>query len=86
MKHLSIKVHGRVQGVFYRAEAGEKATELGVSHIRPLVADRSEIKQFNLERAKDILKESCFTEVYNYSFVAKGAKAIEIKNSNQKER
>src|SRR3989344_6874031 len=36
----------------------EKATELGVSHIRPLVADRSEIKQFNLERAKDILKEA----------------------------
>lgn len=36
----------------------EKATELGVAQIRPLVADRSEVKKFNLERAKDIVKEA----------------------------
>jgi len=36
----------------------EKTTELGVSQIRPVIADRSEVKQFNLERAKDIFKEA----------------------------
>ena len=36
----------------------EKATELGVSQIRPIIADRSEVKKFNLERAKDIVKEA----------------------------
>lgn len=36
----------------------EKATELGVAQIRPVIADRSEIKKFNLERAKDIVKEA----------------------------
>jgi acylphosphatase len=29
-KHLSIRVEGRVQGVFYRASARQKATELGL--------------------------------------------------------
>ncbi len=36
----------------------EKATELGVSQIRPVVADRSEVKKFNLDRAKDIVREA----------------------------
>ena len=36
----------------------EKATELGVAQIRPLIADRSEVRKFNLERAKDIVKEA----------------------------
>ncbi|MSU55738.1 MAG: 16S rRNA (uracil(1498)-N(3))-methyltransferase [Candidatus Taylorbacteria bacterium] len=36
----------------------EKATELGVAQIRPVIADRSEVKKFNLERAKDIVKEA----------------------------
>ncbi len=36
----------------------EKVTELGVMFIRPIVADRSEVKQFNLLRAKDIVKEA----------------------------
>ncbi len=36
----------------------EKATELGVAQIRPVIAERSELKHFNLERAKDILKEA----------------------------
>ena len=31
MKHLSIKVSGKVQGVYFRASAAEKATELGIS-------------------------------------------------------
>lgn len=29
-KHLSIRVEGRVQGVFYRASARQKAMELGL--------------------------------------------------------
>ena len=41
MKHLSIKVHGRVQGVFYRAEAGEKATELGLFGFAKNAPDRT---------------------------------------------
>lgn len=36
----------------------EKATELGVSEIRPVIADRSEVKKLNLERGRDILKEA----------------------------
>ena len=36
----------------------EKATELGVAQIRPVIADRSEVKKFNLERAKDIVREA----------------------------
>ena len=36
----------------------EKATELGVMQIRPVIADRSAVKKFNLERAKDIVKEA----------------------------
>lgn len=36
----------------------EKATELGVSEIRPVIADRSEVKNINLERGRDILKEA----------------------------
>ena len=30
VKHLNIRVYGRVQGVFYRATAMEKALELGI--------------------------------------------------------
>ena len=36
----------------------EKATELGVSQLRPIVADRSEVRKFNFERAKEILREA----------------------------
>lgn len=36
----------------------EKATELGVAQIRPVIADRSEVKKFNLARAKDIVREA----------------------------
>lgn len=36
----------------------EKATELGVTHVRPITADRSEVKRFNLERAKEIVREA----------------------------
>jgi acylphosphatase len=33
MKHISIKVYGLVQGVFFRASTREKAEELGVKGI-----------------------------------------------------
>lgn len=36
----------------------EKATELGVFQIRPVIADRSEVKKFNLPRAKEIVREA----------------------------
>lgn len=36
----------------------EKATELSVAQIRPVIADRSEVKRFNLERAKEIVREA----------------------------
>ncbi len=36
----------------------EKVTELGVAHIRPVVADRSEVQKFNLGRAKTIVREA----------------------------
>ena len=36
----------------------EKVTELGVAQIRPVIADRSEIQRFNLERAKTIVREA----------------------------
>lgn len=36
----------------------EKATELGVSHIIPVVSERSEKKDLNMERAHKILKEA----------------------------
>ncbi len=36
----------------------EKATELGVAQIRPVIADRSEVRNFNLERAKSIVREA----------------------------
>ncbi|OHA21237.1 MAG: hypothetical protein A2849_00360 [Candidatus Taylorbacteria bacterium RIFCSPHIGHO2_01_FULL_51_15] len=36
----------------------EKATELGVAQIRPIIADRSEVKAFNLKRAEDIVREA----------------------------
>lgn len=36
----------------------EKITELGVAQIRPVVANRSEVQRFNLERAKAIVREA----------------------------
>ena len=36
----------------------EKATELGVAQICPVIADRSEVKKFNLPRAKEIVREA----------------------------
>lgn len=37
----------------------EKCTELGVSHFKPIISERSEKKGFNLERAKKIIQEAC---------------------------
>ncbi len=36
----------------------EKVTELGVSEIRPIVSERTEVKKLNVERARDIVKEA----------------------------
>ena len=36
----------------------EKCTELGVSHFVPVISERSEKKDLNIERAKKILKEA----------------------------
>jgi 16S rRNA (uracil1498-N3)-methyltransferase len=36
----------------------EKGTELGVSHFVPIVSDRSEKKDLNIERAEKIIKEA----------------------------
>ncbi len=36
----------------------EKATELGVSHICPIISERSEVKKLNRERTTDILREA----------------------------
>ena len=36
----------------------EKCTELGVSHFVPVISERSEKKDLNMERAKKILKEA----------------------------
>lgn len=36
----------------------EKATELGVAQIRPVIADRSEVKKLNVNLAKEIVREA----------------------------
>ena len=36
----------------------EKGTELGISHFRPIITDRSVAKKINIARAKKIVKES----------------------------
>ncbi|MBX4210971.1 16S rRNA (uracil(1498)-N(3))-methyltransferase, partial [Candidatus Parcubacteria bacterium] len=36
----------------------EKGTELGVSHFYPIVSDRSEKKDLNIERSEKIIKEA----------------------------
>ncbi len=41
MKHLNITVTGQVQGVFYRAEAKERAVELGLTGFTQNEADGS---------------------------------------------
>jgi 16S rRNA (uracil1498-N3)-methyltransferase len=37
----------------------QKATEIGVSHIVPLVSERTEKKDFNVERVQKIMREAC---------------------------
>lgn len=37
----------------------EKCTEIGVSHFKPIISERSENKGFNLKRAQKIIKEAC---------------------------
>lgn len=40
-KHLNIKIYGRVQGVFFRWEAGRKAKELGITGFAENAPDGS---------------------------------------------
>ena len=37
----------------------QKATELGVTHIYPLMTDRTVVRAFNFERANTIIQEAC---------------------------
>ena len=41
MKHLEIKIFGKVQGVFFRSSARQKAGELGLSGFAENLADGS---------------------------------------------
>ncbi|HAV11046.1 MAG TPA: acylphosphatase [Candidatus Moranbacteria bacterium] len=58
MKHLEIKIFGKVQGVFFRSSARQKAGELGLSGFAENLADGSvEIEaEGEEERLKEFLK------------------------------
>ena len=56
----------------------QKATELGVSKIVPIVSDRTEIKELNLERANKIVIEA--TEQSNQMSPPEISKVTKLKN------
>ena len=60
----------------------QKATELGVSRITPIISDRTEVKELNYERAKKIVIEA--TEQSNQLNPPKVSKAIKLKNFLEK--
>ena len=68
MKRLTIKVSGKVQGVFYRATANEFATQLGLTGIvrnEPdgsvyLDSSRINFQRWKQERDGDMPKYSIF--------------------------
>ena len=56
----------------------QKATELGVSKIVPIISDRTEIKELNFERANKIVIEA--TEQSNQMSPPEISKVIKLKN------
>lgn len=54
-KHLSIKVSGRVQGVFFRASAKQKALSLGLTGFAQNLPDGS--VHLEVEGEEDSLRE-----------------------------
>ena len=56
----------------------QKATELGVSKIIPIVSERSEVKELNSERAKKIVIEA--TEQSNQLVPPEISKVIKLKD------
>ena len=56
----------------------QKATELGVSKIIPIVSERTEVKELNLERANKIVIES--TEQSNQLMPPKISNVIKLKD------
>ena len=56
----------------------QKATELGVSKITPIVSERTEVKELNFERAKKIVIEA--TEQSNQLIPPKISEPVKFKN------
>ena len=56
----------------------QKATELGVTKITPIVSERTEVKELNFERAKKIVIEA--TEQSNQMFPPEILKAVKLKD------
>ena len=56
----------------------QKATELGVTKITPIVSERTEVKELNFERAKKIVIEA--TEQSNQLIPPQILKVIKLKN------
>ena len=60
----------------------QKATELGVTKITPIVSERTEVKELNFERAKKIVIEA--TEQSNQLIPPQILKVIKLKNFLEK--
>ena len=60
----------------------QKATELGVSRITPIISDRTEVKELNYERAKKIVIEA--TEQSNQLNPPEVSKVIKLKDFLEK--
>ena len=56
----------------------QKATELGVSKIIPLISERTEVKELNYDRAKKIVIEA--TEQSNQMFPPKISEVVKLKD------
>ena len=56
----------------------QKATELGVSKIIPIISERTEVKELNYDRAKKIIIEA--TEQSNQMFPPEILEAIKLKD------
>ena len=55
----------------------QKATELGVSRIIPIISERTEVKELNYERAKKIIIEA--TEQSNQLYPPEISEIIKLK-------